>query len=173
MSLRESLRQLLYPKSIRIAPPLWPEASWPALQQMAAALVRASKGVEPAREGDAVTPPSDATIAQLATGLWRLRQKMVQPGTDQPVEEMRKAFRHLQSTWDVLVGAGVQIQDHTNSPFSAGLSLKVVTYQPMPGLSKEEVIETVKPSVYYQRRTIQVGEVIVGTPESLHPQRNN
>jgi hypothetical protein len=165
MSLRESLGQFRFPKSIRIPPPVWPEASWPALQQMAAALVQASrKATEPAPEASG--PTAGVMLAQLATGLWRLRQKMVQPGTDRPVEEMRKVFRHLQSTWDVLTEAGVQIQDHTGAPFSAGLSLKVLTYQPMKELEREKVLETIKPSVYYQGRPLQVGEVIVGIPDT-------
>ncbi len=170
MSILASLRQLRFPRAIRIAPPIWPEESWDAIEKLAAALK--APATESPKDIVTVALAQPAVLAQLATGLWRLRQKMVEPGTDRPQEEMRKAFRHFQSIWDLLTESGVQIQDHTNTPFDAGLSLKVLTYQPTPGLTRERVIETVKPSVYHDGRAIQMGEVIVGTPEKPRTQGN-
>jgi hypothetical protein len=107
-------------------------------------------------------------LADVGTGLWRLRQKMVQPGTDRPLEEMRRAFRHLESVWDALTQAGMEIRDHTGEPVPEGgvYALKTVAFQPTPGISREKVIETIKPSIYYKDQMIQMGEVIVGTPET-------
>ncbi len=92
---------------------------------------------------------------------------MVRPGTDEPLPEVAKLFRHLDSTWDVVVQAGVQIQHHTGARFESGLGLSVLAYQPTPDLAHETVVETIKPSVYYQGRLIQMGEVIVGTPAEV------
>jgi hypothetical protein len=89
---------------------------------------------------------------------------MLQPGTDRPREEMRRVFRHVESGWDVLAQAGVEILDHTDAPFSPGQSLKVIEYQPTPGLGREKVLETIKPTVYLKKHMVQMGEVIVGTP---------
>src|SRR5205823_4748853 len=105
--------------------------------------------------------------ADVGTGLWRLRQKMVQPGTDRPLDEMRRAYRHLESIWDALVQAGVEILDHTGALFDSGMSLRVIAFQPTPGLGHEKVIETIKPTIYYAGQPIQVGEVIVETPDIL------
>ncbi|MHA2616630.1 MAG: hypothetical protein V2G48_07550 [bacterium JZ-2024 1] len=104
-------------------------------------------------------------LADIGTSLWRMKQKMVKPGTNQPLEEMQRPFRHLESAWDALIQAGVEIQDHTDKPFDPGMSLKVVCYQPTPGIERERVIETIKPTVYFRGRQIQMGEVIVGRPE--------
>jgi hypothetical protein len=104
-------------------------------------------------------------LPKIGTDLWRMKQKMVQPGTDEPQEEMRRAYRHLQSIWDVMKDAGIEIQDHTNTPFNSGLSLNVISFQPMTGINSEIVIETIKPTIYYQKQRIQMGEVIVGIPE--------
>jgi len=105
-------------------------------------------------------------LADVGTGLWRLKQKMIRPGTDQPLDEMRRAYRHLESVWDALSQAGTEIQDHTESPFDPGMAIKVIAYQPTPGLNREKVIETIKPTIYHKGKAIQMGEVIVGRPET-------
>jgi len=48
--------------------------------------------------------------------------------------------------------------------FDYGLPLKVVTTQPTPGITKESVIETIKPTIYWQKQIIQMGEVVIATP---------
>lgn len=109
-------------------------------------------------------------MADIGTGLWRLRQRMIQPGTDQPLEEFRRTYRHVQSIWDVLLEAGYTIQDHTDQPFDIGMDLKVITYEQKDGIEREMISETIKPSIYYQREgkswRLQMGEVIVATPSS-------
>lgn len=109
----------------------------------------------------------ESVLPDLCTGLWRLRRRMIDPETDRPLEDMRKPFRHLESVWDTLADAGVDIRDHTNEsvPEYGSIGLNVLAYQPMPGISRERVIETVKPSVYVGERLVQMGQVIIGTPE--------
>lgn len=156
------LRQLWFPPEFRIAPPVWPEdlrLLWQGLAGEEARSVSAtSAGGAPVE-----------MLAEVATGLWRLRQRMVDPDTGHPLEEMRRAFRHLESVWDALAAAGVEIQDHTGMPFRDGLSLDVLAFQPTAGVERERVIETIKPSVYLKGRPIQMGQVIVGTPEKGAP----
>jgi hypothetical protein len=45
------------------------------------------------------------------------------------------------------------------------MALNVVSFEPTSGLTSEEIKETIKPSVALHGRLIQMGEVIVGTPE--------
>ena len=119
--------------------------------------------------GSGVHPSSDEHalfLAELGTGLWRLRQRMVQPGTGDPSEQLRWAYRHFEAVWDVLTQAGVEVQDHTGAPFDPGMALKVIAFQPTTGIEREMVTETIRPSMYYKGRSIQMGEVIVGTPET-------
>jgi hypothetical protein len=160
------LRQRRFPKEFRIARAEFPRA---ALAQL---IARASADAAVLQaEGSASKPPTPAAdeppryMAELGTGLWRLRQRMVEPGTSRPLSEMKRAYRHFESIWDVITQAGLEIQDHTDTPFDAGMSLKVIAFQPTAGLAREKVIETIKPSIYFHGRPIQMGEVIVGTPE--------
>ena len=152
------LRQLLYPREFRIPVLPWQGELVAALQQLTTAT-----GSTPSPREEA--GPDPRFLAEVGTGLWRLRQRMVEPGTDRPVAEMRRAFRHLESVMDVMAEAGVEIQDHTDDPFDAGLSLQVIAFQPTPGVQRERVAETIKPTVYLEGRMIQMGEVFVASPE--------
>ena len=161
MSILGALRQLQYPAEFRIdAPDPWTGAAslLKELKPPAAASARLPETPEPQKR----------LLADVGTGLWRLRQKMLKPGSTQPLAEMRKPYRHLESVWDALAQAGVEIHDYTDRPFDQGLSLKVIAYQPTPGLSRQRIIETIKPSIYLRGSMLQIGEVVVGTPEAAH-----
>ena len=122
----------------------------------------------PITEAEPTAPanPLDARFAAaVATGLWRMRNRMVEPGTDRPLPDLRPLFRHLEATWDALTSAGIEIQSHDGDIADPGLSLSVVAYQPTPGLDRDRIVETIRPTVYLGGRIIQQGEVIVGTPQ--------
>ncbi|MEU6035495.1 hypothetical protein ABZ801_08785 [Actinomadura sp. NPDC047616] len=131
-------------------------------QQTATAAQKPESDHETASETVSETAPGlpGRAAADVATSIWRLRGKLA----ESPVEPPRAVVRHLESAWDALAEAGVQVQDHLNAPFDSGLALTVVAFQPTPGLSREQVVETVRPSVYLHDRVVQRGEVIVGTP---------
>ncbi len=106
-------------------------------------------------------------IADLGTGIWRLKRKMTDPLTKEPLEGMRKEYRYLESVWDILVNAGVEIQDHEKLRYDPGLLLKVVAFEENTSLPYDIVIQTIKPTIYYKKEHIQVGDVIVGTPDKV------
>jgi hypothetical protein len=152
MGFIENLRQWFYPREFRIRPPLWPADLHRPVEQAAH------------RPDDSSTGVGDNWLPQVATHLWRARQKMLKPGTNEPLDEMRRAFRHIESIWEVLKQAGVEIHDHTGDRYDPGMSLKVLAFQEAPEIEGEQVIETVKPSIYLRGRIVQPGEVIVGRP---------
>ncbi|MDH7502145.1 MAG: hypothetical protein QHJ82_05435 [Verrucomicrobiota bacterium] len=149
-------RQLLFPREFRIRAPVWPGDWLETLEKVA-------------RTPTQHPPNPDDNerikfLADLATGVWRLKQKMIEPGTDRPKEQFKREYRHLESVWDLLVQAGLQIQDHTGKPFDSGQALRVLAFQPTPGIKRERVQETIKPTVYFRGRHVQMGEVIVQSP---------
>ena len=107
-------------------------------------------------------------LADVGTGLWRLRSKMLPTGSKHPSEENRRPYKQLEAILDILAAGGVQIRDHTGEavPRGGAYSLNVLAYEPTAGLAREQVIETIKPTIYLKDRIIQMGEVIVGTPET-------
>lgn len=161
MRMLSNLKQLKYLREFRIAPSVWRPELLSEFEKLIEALRTPPPPPEPAEDREKLK-----FLADVGTGLWRLRQKMLQPGTDRPMEEMRRAYRHFESVWDALTQAGVQIRDHTGELVPEGgiYALKTIAYQPTPGISREKVIETVRPTIYFLDEMIQMGEVIVGTP---------
>jgi antitoxin component of RelBE/YafQ-DinJ toxin-antitoxin module len=100
----------------------------------------------------------------LATQIWRAMGKTVDPATGEPREEMKRVHRHIEGAMDVLKQMGLTINDWVNQPYDAGLPVKVLTFQPAPGVTRDTIVETVRPTVMWKNRLVQVGEVVVGTP---------
>ncbi|HEY5149544.1 MAG TPA: hypothetical protein VIJ23_06935, partial [Mycobacterium sp.] len=119
--------------------------------------------------GEPETIVAPRVLAELATGLWRLRTKATEPGTDVARPEMRAVRRQVEWMWGVLTDAGLDVQSHDQQPTDPGLSLDVLASQPVPGLDRERVLETVRPTVYLAGRVIQRGEVIIGTVPADSP----
>lgn len=158
--IRASLRQLYYQPEFRIRRPLLREDTIAELTESIAFLRRWAES----HAGETADQLDPVPFREVATGLWRLRRKMVDTQTGQPLQQMARAYRHLESTWDALGQAGVEIQDHTNDRFDSGQTLRVLAFEPTDGVAEEHVSETVKPTVYFKGSVIQQGEVIVATP---------
>jgi len=150
-------RQFLFPREFRIGQAAWPDDCLETLRKLAELPPIPSKSQDDMEQ--------IRLLANLGTGIWRLRQKMLEPGTERPKEQFRREYRDVESIWDFLRQAGIEIKDHTGQPFDSGLVLKVLAFQPTPGVKRERVQETIKPTIYFKGRHIQVGEVIVDSPE--------
>jgi|GEM_PF-860063 len=184
------LRQMLFRREFRIARPAWPvelgdrlakaiETAARAAVDSARAVEAATKAQEEAAKRQLDLPPApdiNATLqerlkflADVGTGLWRMRRNMVP--TDfhnlqeaRPLEEMRKPFRWLVSTWDALKENGLEIQDHRGDRYISGQSLKA-HFEAAPDLHEDTIIDTIKPTIFFDGKIIQMGEVVVGTPD--------
>jgi hypothetical protein len=99
-------------------------------------------------------------LADLATGVWRLRRRVLAQGNSVP-PALR---RDLDALADCLAEAGVEIHDHTGEAYDATKALRVLTFEPAEGAAAETISETVKPTIYYQGQWLQMGEVVVRTP---------
>ena len=108
-------------------------------------------------------------FALIATNAWRSRNKIIDSKTGEPREEMKKLYRHIEAIQDALSLADVQTIDTAGRDYDTGMALKVVSFEQTTGLLKEEIKETIKPSVKWQGFLIQMGEVIVGTPKVQNP----
>lgn len=110
-----------------------------------------------------------ALVADIATGIWRIKNKFLRVDTDELPDEIKKAKRHVESTWDALTSAKVEVRDHTNEKYVAGMALNVIAFQPSSSVRAEMISETIKPSIFYGGKLIQRGDVIVETPEKTRP----
>jgi len=110
-------------------------------------------------------------VAEAATNTWRAKIRMLDPVSGEVREEMRRVYRHVEAALEALTDLGIQLKDHTGEPFDYGSALKVITTQPTPGIERESVIETIRPTIYWKQQMIQIGEVVIATPapHSLPP----
>lgn len=151
----------MYPKEFRITPVGLHYDSIKKLEDLFNSFSQEQKNI-PEQEFD--NEKKKVFYAEVATGAWRLKKKMIDPKNQQPLKEMSKAYRHLESIMLTLEKEGIEIKDHDGQPFDSGLSIKALAFQPTPGIKEETMVETIKPSVYFMGERIVMGEVIVGTP---------
>jgi len=160
--MRGDLRQRAYPEAFRIEQGPLP----PDLPASAEAPGHAAPAKPPGPAAlDDRTRDLLGLVANVATGLWRARKRMLPDGQAEPPDELRGAYRHVEATWDALISAKVEVRDHTGERYVPGMALKVIAFQPTRGVALEVIDETIKPSVYYGNLLIQRGEVIVATPD--------
>ena len=117
------------------------------------------------------TVPSNVVkgMADIATNAWKAKTKMVDSSSGEVRDEMKRVYRHIESVLESLQEMGLEVKDHTGDAFHYGLPLKVVTTQPTQGITRENVIETIKPTIYWQQQIIQMGEVVIATPVIAPP----
>lgn len=105
------------------------------------------------------------TLASIATYTWKAKSRLEDVGGVEQSEVLKRVSGDIGRIWNVLVDdLGLEIKGHTGDFFDYGLPLKVVTTQPTAGITKERVIETIKPTIYWRNKIIQRGEVVIATP---------
>lgn len=158
---RSALGQLKHPPEFRVPRPLLApdQAGW-------AAAVLAEAEVAEALAERARTPEGAGTEALLgaAIGIWRAQRKLDQGAGPLSAADLRQVRRQVHASRQALADDGLEIQEHDGMPFDSGQSLEALVFQDEPGLDREIVLETVRPSVYFRGERIQMGQVIVGRP---------
>lgn len=104
------------------------------------------------------------SIANIATNAWRAKLKMIDINTGEVRDDMKRVYRHVEAIIESLKQMGIEIIDFTGKPYDTGMALKVITFEKVNGLTREEISETIKPTILWHSKHIQYGEVIVGTP---------
>lgn len=144
------LREMMMPPEFRIPGPEW-AGEW--LEGLSELLKLGQPNERRDEDG--------AMVARVAVSLWRARQKLSSPGE---AELLGDLGRLVDSAWDVLLQAGVEVTDHVGERVTGGEAFHVLAYEPAPGLLRDQVIETVRPTVYFRGALVQAGQVIVGKP---------
>jgi len=105
-------------------------------------------------------------LVSIATNAWRAKVKMVDATTGEVLEEMKRVDRHIEAIYRSLAEVGIVIRDHTGDAYDEGQPMKVVASKPTPGLDKKRVSETLLPSIFWNNRLVQNGEIEIATPAS-------
>jgi hypothetical protein len=115
-------------------------------------------------------------LASLATIGWKMQKRVIDAESGDirdnfDASDGRKLGRDVQSLLSLLSDMGITIRDRTGQSFDYGMPEKVIDAKPQPGISKERVTETLRPTVtwtthFFKEAMIQKGEVIIQTPEA-------
>jgi hypothetical protein len=154
--LRAALRQMRYPAEFRIADAALPE-------NFAELLREALKRRTPRT---VIKGLGEEQIIAIGTRLWRLRNELEKGSEGYTGETINRARSHIETLWELFAEGGVDIRDHTGQIWPKGkILLKALEFQRTSYVTRERVIQTVRPTIRFNGKIIQVGEVIVGTPE--------
>lgn len=105
-----------------------------------------------------------SVLTLIATQAWRASLKTREGAAAAGQTELRRVHRHVEAILEAVQGLEIEIKDWTGLAYDAGMALKVASFQPVRGLTREEIVETIKPSVTFRGQLLQLGEVVVGTP---------
>ena len=108
--------------------------------------------------------PEAKALVEIALNSWRLKRRMEDPETHEPIEGMGLYYRHVDAIQKGLDSLGLTIKDPTNETY--GAQQKAIAFEPTPGIQKETVVKTIKPTIQFRGQLLERGEVIVGTPMS-------
>lgn len=106
-------------------------------------------------------------VSSLAIEMWRLEKRVEIAKADSPKESIvanQAILDQFQRIKDVFKKHDIETHEHTGVAYNDGLSLKVLHVEEVDSLpkGKMQVIETVKPSIYFKGQVVFHGEVIVG-----------
>src|SRR5438067_598166 len=133
-------------------PPFMPEEfnipapQWPDKQIVIDAVTTHIKAVEATKDGAGIKVhhaiPANVVkdMADIATNVWKAKLKMLNGASGEVRDEMKRVYRHIESVLESFSEMGLQVKDHTGDAFDYGLPLKVITTQPMQGITRESVI---------------------------------
>ena len=112
-----------------------------------------------------VVPPSFLKgVLAIATSAWRAKAKMVDATTGEVHREMARVYKDIERIYRHLEEIGFTIKNHTGDPYDDGQPMKVITSQPRQDATRKYVLETLLPTVYWNDRIIQHGEIEIAIP---------
>lgn len=163
--LRANFTQLSYPKDIRIQP----SDRVDEIQTLTTELASLLDWFKNFYKKDVSSKDKEylsliELIGEICVGLWRSRSKMVDPDSGEPVDETKRALRPIENTLDLIRSNGFEIIDRTGESYVVGMLEKVVSWESSETLTKETIIETIRPTINYQNKLLKLGEIVVGTP---------
>lgn len=131
-----------------------------------------SETAEPSGEGGSqsaeVSTLSKALIA-IANQSWRISNAVIDPDSKDPKEELssreiKKMNRALESMDETLAGLGINLIDRLGEAFNTGLPDQVITEEARDGISKEQIVRTIRPTIMWHQTMVQRGEIDIAVP---------
>jgi hypothetical protein len=118
--------------------------------------------------GDDTMVMSKALIS-ISSQAWRLKTAVNDPEsgemkTELSAQEMRKVANASEAINQAIEELGIRVIDRCNQDFHPGLPDQVVTEEPRAGISKEQIIRTIRPTIMWHQTMVQRGEIDIAVP---------
>lgn len=119
---------------------------------------------------EAVIPENETTrfIKKIANNVWKLRNKMLDEDGN-PKSHFDRVYRFVEALDDALKEIDVSIKSHDGETYDTGMAVNVVAWEKREGATREEIIETIKPTIRLGDRLLQWADVIAVTPAKSEP----
>lgn len=138
-----------------------PHPDWPkemsALQRLAAAEVT---GANQEFQNKAA-----ASFCDIIIHAWRMQRRMTDRATKEVKEEHKAMHRSVAGIQETLTAMGFTVRDREGDFYDYGLPEKVVAAEKRAGISREMVVETIRPSVFFGDQLLKPGEIVIAVPE--------
>jgi hypothetical protein len=156
-SFKTKLKQLWFPAVFRLPEPEFTKEQLDLLEELIQLIQPTLSREEKATSDERVSMAR--FLIDLGTGVWRIRRKI--EGLSRMPKEIKDALYSLESTWASMSAGGVEIVDHTGT-IPLKNEAKIIEVREIPNLTRDQVIETIKPTIILRGEIIQVGEVVMG-----------
>lgn len=110
-------------------------------------------------------------LQDLATRIWRAQKQLDKALQKSDEAQLERFARRFEEIGETLTDYGIEIIDHTGQNYDVGLTLTVLQFEPTPGIARETICETIKPSLRVHGVLIP-GQVVVASPiaEDIAPE---
>ena len=114
---------------------------------------------------EATIPENETTrfIKKIANNVWKLRNKMLDEDGN-PKDHFDRVYRFVEALDDALKEIDVTIKSHDGEAYDTGMAVNVVAWEKREGATREEIVETIKPTIRLGDRLLQWADVIAVTP---------
>jgi len=146
----------------------------PSATQLANELLKALESEPNSRQEASSANSSEVAVLSkslvaVANQAWRIASAIIDTDSNETkselsAQEIKKVGNSLESIKETLGGLGIKIIDRLGEPFNAGLPEQVVTEEAQEGLSKEQIIRTIRPTIMWHQTMVQRGEIDVAVP---------
>ena len=117
---------------------------------------------------DNVTMLSKALVT-IANQAWRISSAVIDSESKDPkheltTQDLKKIGHALDGMMETLASLGIKVVDRLGEPFDAGLPDQVVTEEIRAGISREQIIRTIRPTIIWNQTMVQRGEIDIAVP---------
>jgi|GEM_PF-640072 len=159
------------PPNLQIGSPEFPDAN-ELLNFLISQSTSSDRGDASAARNHQVQMDPDAlfqALIAIANQAWRIASTAIQAESKEPQEsltsqEIKKITNSLEKILSTMEDLGLRVIDRVGETFNEGFPDQVVTEEVREGISREQIIRTIRPTIMWQQTMVQRGEIDIAIP---------